>query len=1216
MSKTLGLDLGTNSIGWAIIERDGNSTSLIDKGVHIFQEGVNRVKGNEEPTVKTRTEARASRRHYFRRRLRKIELLKILVEQGWCPYLSDEELKSWKETKLFPLNPDFLEWLRTDDVNGSNPYCDRHRCINEIIDLSDRNARYSLGRALYHINQRRGFLSNRKDQGVSEESGKVKSAIGDLDKEMKDAGFEYLGDYFFHLYETGEHIRRRYTDRKEHYLKEFNAICQKQNIDQKLVQRLYDAIFYQRPLKSQKGSVGKCPFEPSKSRCQISHPDFEEFRMLSFINNIRIARPGDIEMRRLSDEEITAIKPLFFRKSKENFDFADISKKLAGKGLIPQFDNGRGDGNINALRFNFRDSTNVSGCPVTAQFKSIFGEDWKTGISEQYLLAGNKSESQIADDIWHALTFFFDDEKLLQWAKTKLQLTDDEAKSFVDIRIPQGYASLSLCAIRKILPWLRAGYRYDEAAMLANIKAVLPESVRKNEAIMQDVMNSVIKDVASYTPDPEIKNDSKIRKIEEDICNFGIFDIDMGKLYHPSMIDVYPKSKPNQYGKILLGSPRTESIRNPMAMRSLFRLRALVNELIEDGKIDKNTKINIELARNLNDFNTRKAIELLQRNNEKRRAECQKAISQYYAEQNINCEPSEDEILKYELWEEQKHVCLYTGRQIPLSGFLGANPQFDIEHTVPRSRGGDDSKANKTLCESRFNREIKKGRLPSELANRDEVLARLDELDFESKIEGLRKDIAKTRRAAKSAVDKDSKDKAIQRRHVAKMQIDYLSDKVRRFKMRDVPEGFSNRQGVDIGIIGRYARMYLQSVFDKVYTVKGETTAEFRKMWGLQDIYSKKERVNHAHHCIDAITIACIGKGEYDRWAQFKSDEESYSYGAGRRPEMPKPWTTFTEDVKHVSEILLVSHYTADNMLKQTKKVMRNHGVIQRKADGTPKYLKGDTARGSLHLQTFYGAIKKDDEIRYVVRKELSSLAEKDIKNIVDDVVRAKVSAAFEKNGISALQGDVWMNEEKHIPIKKVRLFVPSVTNPLHLKEQRFKSDAEYKREYHVANESNYAMAIYEGKDGKGKIRRSFKLINNLEASGLVKMGVKDIVGSHDEKGYQLLCTLKIGTMVIFYENDREEVINATSEEIAKRLYKTVGLSKMKVKQYEFGSLVFLHHEEARASTEIKYNNGAWSSRDEYRPKIGIYHTQLKALVEGSDFIMSKTGKITFLRND
>ena len=58
--------------------------------------------------------------------------------------------------------------------------------------------------------------------------------------------------------------------------------------------------------------------------------------------------------------------------------------------------------------------------------------------------------------------------------------------------------------------------------------------------------------------------------------------------------------------------------------------------------------------------------------------------------------------------------------------------------------------------------------------------------------------------------------------------------------MDKVPEGFSNRQGVDIGIIGRYARMYLKTVFNKIYVVKGATTAEFRKAWGLQNEYEKK----------------------------------------------------------------------------------------------------------------------------------------------------------------------------------------------------------------------------------------------------------------------------------------------------------------------------------------------------------------------------------------
>ena len=63
MAKILGLDLGTNSIGWAITERTESGSVLLDRGVDIFQEGVNRTKSGEEPMVKIRTNARSLRRH-------------------------------------------------------------------------------------------------------------------------------------------------------------------------------------------------------------------------------------------------------------------------------------------------------------------------------------------------------------------------------------------------------------------------------------------------------------------------------------------------------------------------------------------------------------------------------------------------------------------------------------------------------------------------------------------------------------------------------------------------------------------------------------------------------------------------------------------------------------------------------------------------------------------------------------------------------------------------------------------------------------------------------------------------------------------------------------------------------------------------------------------------------------------------------------------------
>lgn len=108
MAKVLGLDLGTNSLGWALVDESENEYTLIDKGVDIFQEGVARDKNNEKPAVQDRTSARALRRHYFRRRLRKIELLKILIRYDLCPPLPEELLTAWQKEKRYPQDIEIL----------------------------------------------------------------------------------------------------------------------------------------------------------------------------------------------------------------------------------------------------------------------------------------------------------------------------------------------------------------------------------------------------------------------------------------------------------------------------------------------------------------------------------------------------------------------------------------------------------------------------------------------------------------------------------------------------------------------------------------------------------------------------------------------------------------------------------------------------------------------------------------------------------------------------------------------------------------------------------------------------------------------------------------------------------------------------------------------------------------------------------------------------
>lgn len=1214
MTKILGIDTGTNSLGWAIVEKKADEYRLLDKGVNIFQEGVKIEKGIESSKAADRTAHKAARVRNYRIKLRKIRLLRILSDAHLCPPLSKAELSAWRLKKEYPKNELFMQWQGTDDESEKTPYAYRHKCLHECLDFNSMTDRYILGRVFYHIIQRRGFLSNRKDQSA-DDTGKVKESISNLTQEMHDAGYEYLGDYFYSLYNKGEKIRNHYTARNEHYLAEFKAICEKQKLDKNLgpeiVRQIEKAIFDQRPLKSQKGQVGKCVFEKNKTKCPSSHPMYEEFRMLSFINNIKIQTPNDSALRPLSAEERELIMPLFFRKLKKPFDFEDIAKKLAPKKHYG-FYKKSSDAEMPYL-FNYPMDTSVSGCPVTAALKDIFGDNWIDSLCETYTLAEGKSRLNVVNDIWHALFFYTDETKLAEFGKNRLQLDDEEAKKFCEISLPSDYASLSLKAICKILPYLRRGLIYSHAVFLGNLCEVMPQYEWNMEEMRNAAIDNIIYEMNQI--------DSKDARTFE-VCikeylkeQYHVSDEKLQKLYHPSMMEMYPRVQhTNNHGVYQLGSPRIDSVRNPMAMRSMFRLRKLVNRLLEEGKIDQDTEIHIEFARELNDANKRNAIAAYTKENQNKNDEARKKIRNLFkAETENDIEPTDADVLKYVLWEEQGHICLYTGKQIRISDFVGANPKFDIEHTIPRSVGGDSTRMNLTLCDSRFNREVKKTKLPTELPNHDEIMARIN--DWREKYESLDGQIRRQKKMSKGATTKDQKDAIIRKRHLLELQRDYWRGKYLRFTMESVPDGFSRRQGTDISVISKYARLYLKSLFKHVYTVKGIATSDFRKIWGIQKVYSKKERVNHVHHCIDAIVIACIGLDEYNKLGAYYHDEENHEWYGMSKAYFKKPWSTFVEDIEKVQDEILVYHYTPDNMPKQGRRRIL--------IDGKKVLSKGDAARGSLHNDTYYGAIESDGVIKYVKRINLASMKENDVKNIVDDTVRGIIEAAINEKGFKeAMSSTIWMNEEKQIPIKKVRCYTPSVTKPLNIRQQRDVSSKEYKQQYHVTNDSNYLLALYIGKDKKGKEKREFEIINMLQTAQYFKTSNdkvavgKNIVPLKSEHDYPFAYSLKIGTMVLLYEKSPNEIWDASLMDNNKRLYKVVGLSAMRMKgrNVDYATIKLKHHEEARLSTELKAKNGAFKQGEELRPSIIMLHTQLNALVQGYDFEINELGKIKRLR--
>lgn len=1207
MTKILGIDTGTNSHGWAIVEKQADEYHLLDKGVDIFQEGVLKTeKGKEYSKAAERTAHKAARVRNYRIKLRKIRLLRILSDAHLCPPLSKVELSAWRLKKEYPKNELFMQWQSTDDESEKTPYAYRHKCLHESLDFSSITDRHILGRAFYHMIQRRGFLSNRKDQSA-DDTGKVKESISNLTQEMHDAGYEYLGDYFYSLYNKGEKIRNHYTARNEHYLAEFKAICEKQDLDKNLgpevVRQIEKAIFDQRPLKSQKGQVGKCVFEKNKTRCASSHPMYEEFRMLSFINNIKIQTPNDDVLRPLSSEERALIMPLFFRKSKKLFDFEDIAKKLAPKKQYG-FYKKSSDVEMPYL-FNYPMDTSVSGCPVTTALKDIFGDNWIDSLCETYTLAEGKSRLNVVNDIWHVLFFYTDDTKLAEFAKNRLQLNDEEARKFCKISLPGDYASLSLKAICKILPYLRRGLIYSHAVFLGNLCEVMPQY----EWDIEEMRNAAIEHIIHEMNQIDSKDESTLEKrIKEYLKNqYHVSDDKLKKLYHPSKMDKYPRVlRTNDHGVYQLGSPRIDCVRNPMAMRSIFRLRKLVNRLLEEGKIDLDTEVHIEFARELNDANKRRAIAKFAKDNQKKNDEARKKIIDRMGE---DYDVKDDDIKKYILWEEQGHICLYTGRKIAISDFIGNSQNFDIEHTIPRSADGDSTRMNLTLCDSRFNREIKKTKLPSELPNHDEIMARIN--DWREKYESLDRQIRKLRGKSKGATTKKLKDDIIYNRHLLELQRDYWRGKYLRFTMESVPEGYSRRQGTDIGVISKYARLYLKSLFKHVYTVNGIATSDFRKIWGIQKVYSKKERVNHVHHCIDAIVIACIGLDEYNKLGAYYHDEENHKWYGMSKAYFKKPWSTFVEDLKNVQDEILVYHYTPDNMPKQGRRKI----LLDVEVDGIKKkkkvLCKGDAARGLLHSDTYYGAIENDGVVKYVKRINLASMKVTDVKNIVDDAVRGIVEAAIREKGFKeAMAGTIWMNEEKQIPIKKVRCYT-SIKNPISFdkKKQRDLSDKEYKRNYYVTTKGNYIVALYVGSTKTGKRKTFYEFVNMMEAAGYYKTSNdKSVVGHNivplEKDDCQLAFILKKGTMVIFYKETKDEVWDYSQKETVRNLYYVSMIESD-------GRVTFKYHQEARRDEELPRNA---SDASDIKPKIRVGLASAKILVQGYDFEINELGEIKRLR--
>ena len=473
----LGLDIGVNSVGWALVEALVSEKAgkvlkfrcLVDAGVRVFPEGADRGgQGAEQsPNVKRR-EARASRRLH-QRKSQRLSRLKILLQKyGLAP--SNEE--------------DWRRFLLRD------PYSLRARGLDERLDLEE------IGRALYHIAQRRGFKSNRRTHRGDKETGTVLKEISQLQKEIEDAGARTLGEYLYRLKSSGVgRVRGRYTHR-DMYIEEFDTLWQKQSayhgerLNEFIKKEIFDAIFYQRPLRIQKHLVGMCEYEKDRKRSPRATWYAQRFRMLQDINNLSIVNTATGEIQeRLTNEQRLKLIELLGRSKEVTFD--RIRKYLG----LPE-----------SCVFNYEKDgkkSKLKGNTTEWHLRKVFKDRY------------DELPVEVRDEVVRALIFIDDEEVLRRHARDRWSLDEDATERLLKVQLESGYVHLSEKALKKIIPHLEAGYRYMEAVSKAGYR-------RRDERDVEDVRLLRPKDI------PQLNNPLvraalyQMRKVVNAIvCTYG-----------------------------------------------------------------------------------------------------------------------------------------------------------------------------------------------------------------------------------------------------------------------------------------------------------------------------------------------------------------------------------------------------------------------------------------------------------------------------------------------------------------------------------------------------------------------------------------------------------------------------------------------------------------------------------------------------------------------
>jgi CRISPR-associated endonuclease Csn1 len=879
----LGLDIGANSIGWVCLaaEPDGNGwepTGLLRSpddmanhptlGVRLFPVGVaNFDTGDEEGPAVERRRARSMRRQTMRRARRMKKTFRILQQAGLLPAYEADALathgaeEAARDALLKKLDAELsAHWASTLPKENQARAHDMLPYLLRKEGLDHALRPFEIGRALYNLSQRRGFLSNRKDaettrgkkpaKGSDDDPTALKAQMDDLSKQMAGAGHRTLGE---HLYSrVAEHRLpvRKLKTRRHMYRSEFELLWAAQAkhhpqlLTEDLRKRVYLAIFYQRPLKDQSDKIGICSLEdghnhriePSgrvrktfpQRRAPVCDLLFQRYRALQRVNDVRVLSKLTGEIRYLTEEERK--KLMAHLATVKSMTANEVKKTLGWKADLQ-------------AQINFDDDTGaaLSGLWTHAQLHAIFGARWDAlDRGAQDDLVGQLFRNDPAD--WYeddpdeptdrgrdpsVMRLALSNEGV--WAK--LQPTRLEARRLVDVQLSPAYASLSRKAMRTLLPHLEAGMQYKHAA-------------------------------------------DKCYRIKQS----KVLD------YLPPVEKVF------------------RSTNNPIVTRCLTELRRVMEHLMK--LYGKPVQIRMELARDVQQGRKgREDARDAQRENLKLK---NKAVERWCEDVGIATRDADsfrrDDLVRLRLWVEQEFTCPYTSRPISAGHVLTAT--CEVDHILPFSRSQDDSFGNKVLCFAEANQH-KGQRLPSEAWGND--------ADAWARIKGF---VNGQRKKKSGGMSVRKLDKLLFSPEDAAQYLDAFKSRqlndtrwaatwAKKYLMHlyggDVGQGIDANGRRRILVSGGLATAHLRNEKGLVRLLKNVIDPSVPMPAGR---FSK--RVDHRHHIVDAFAVAWCGPRLHA--AMSKAAEAAPTALRKFYDKLEDPWARWQEDLEAALRACVPSH--------------------------------------------------------------------------------------------------------------------------------------------------------------------------------------------------------------------------------------------------------------------------------------------------------------------